>query len=193
MDFLENFFAEWNGVRCCNGGLCQCVALVNQYAQELGAPIPTGPAAAALNFGPGWKQIDLDLAEPGDVLIYSAMLPGSGGSGHIGILYSGSTTTTFQLFSQNADGRDNPDTGAQGAPPRLDDNYAPGYLWRAYRYAMPVDPTDPTIKGILDRLSALEDEAGKDTDPNLRNINDALGNFADDLVKRGFKPNPNIP
>lgn len=123
---LDAFIQEWTGRQCCNGGLCECVALVNQWCDENGWPKPQGGSAASLVFPPPWQRLAVSPPQPGDVLIWASSLPGSGGEGHTAILVGGNPPGQFTVFAQNSDG--------QLSLPRLDTDYAPQYLLAAYHY-----------------------------------------------------------
>lgn len=106
MDRLAAFVARWAGQLSCDGGYCECVALVNQWADWNGWPKPQGVTAATLSFGAGWSPVPLAQLQRGDVLIWGADLPGSGGDGHTAIYLDAQANPTagFSSFDQNFGG-----------------------------------------------------------------------------------------
>lgn len=106
MQDLGAFVSRWQGQKCCSpscsppDSVCECVALVAEWCCANGWPHPSGPTAATLNFPPGWEQVQLPQARPGDLVQWHQNLPGSDGAGHVAI-YKANLSTGFQSFDQN--------------------------------------------------------------------------------------------
>jgi len=106
---LDGMYGEWNGKQVtAYGG--ECVALVAEYCHENSWPIVWGNAIDWANnpiMLPVFEWVlnipsDLNqLPTRGDIIIWNASLPGSGGFGHIAIWDKVTGVGTFQSFDQN--------------------------------------------------------------------------------------------
>ena len=113
----------------------QCVAVANRWACENGWPAPTGYSAATLTFPSPWFTVPYNQAVAGDVVIYSAYLPGSGGNGHIE-LFVAHITGGHRGFGQNWSGSTCEFSDHTGSEL--------GYIQHVWRHTAPAPAPAPT-------------------------------------------------
>ena len=103
---LQAFINKWNGKYADFDGYygAQCVDLVQYWSQELGGGRFTGNAKDIYGQFPGFYQsIDntpSNLPQPGDIIVWSGALAGSGGAGHTSIFVNGNLNS-FTSFDVN--------------------------------------------------------------------------------------------
>lgn len=103
---VSYFVQQWEGRKCCSPDcdppdtICECVALAAEFCCVTGRPHPSGPTAAELAFPAGWVAVPIGQAQPGDLVQWDRLLPGSDGAGHVAV-YVANLSTGFQSFDQN--------------------------------------------------------------------------------------------
>jgi hypothetical protein len=98
---IDSFYEKYNGKKVCNGGLCQCVALVRQYLDDV-LQIPQFPQIEGAYQIPDVIQGFEKVSDPrkGDIVVWEKEYSGNG---HTGIFWEGDKDS-FVSFDQNHGG-----------------------------------------------------------------------------------------